>query len=1066
MKTNLILIIALILLTGFVSAQDNKASVSLTAAIYEEEVTGNLDKAVRLYLGILKQYPDNREVGAKTLYHLGLVSEKMGQQKATEYFTQLVKNYPDQIEMVALAKEKLTLYNRATAETTLKAQQSFNLAADLFKQSEYKEAIKEYEKVIRLIPISQLAQEARLWIGQCYFKDWKYDQALKIFNAIVKEFPGSTIIPVTELMISQVRKSISEEPKTSTTIALDDKTILDTATGVRYTRINSWAGKNDIIKSTTDITDISPNRKFLLYENTVVPFDHTDSFTLFDGVSFYHNSRLSPDGTQVAYFTKNGISVIPVSPETGKPTGLAQKLLNKEFLSGWDISWSPNGKSILFSIQTEDKKFSIWEFSFKDNSIKQVSNPSQYAMANMIYSKNGSNFLYEQYDINGYFTIKMKSITGKSLTLLDSVSGQGKKFILSPDNQWIMYDKVWDKKMLYRLADKQRLELSTPEVVGDYVSWAEQGNKAFFYKSSYEDMNVLKVISVFGGPPFEFQQDFGQFPVGWTPDGNSIIASSRVGQWPYNQTRVSVIDLSDRTTRSIEDLYQYSEINFSPDYTRAVVQTRVPGQPVDLMVVPVSLKEGRISGDPLILVKGFKGRFWYDPWSPDSKKVVFSLAGDLWIAYADGIPPIQLTKTSTYENYPIWSPDGEFIAVYSEGSLVRVIRASDGELQRVIEKVDYWDWAPSGKEVAIAFYDGRLEYISVATGKSRKVGNWKELSGCSGLNFLECSPDGKWIAINGYYEDSGDDVHMYLINTLNGTAIEIDGDDTRNKDAVLWSPDSKWILYNTYGPKKTGLAGTLWEADLTDFMKTIKPGTETGYTTDFDFKTHTIPEGGIAPDGIFTDARDGHVYKYKNIGEQTWMAENLAYLPKVNPDSATSSEKRYYVYGYEGSDVIAAKTTENFQKFGVLYNWPAAMNGGIASNAVPSGIQGSCPSGWHVPSDAEWMILEKTLGMSEADLIMETPASFRISGSVDTKLKSPFGWEDDDILVGQSGFNTLQGGLIYPGGGGKALNHSSYFWTATSFNDLKAGARGVSSGLYRWTGIHKEYGNSVRCVKD
>jgi tetratricopeptide (TPR) repeat protein len=107
MKTHLFLIIAFVFLTCPLSAQDNKASVQLTAAIYEEEVTGNLDKAIELYLNILKNYPYDRPVAAKTLYHLGLVNEKMGKQKASEYFTRLVDSYPDQTEIVALAKTKL-----------------------------------------------------------------------------------------------------------------------------------------------------------------------------------------------------------------------------------------------------------------------------------------------------------------------------------------------------------------------------------------------------------------------------------------------------------------------------------------------------------------------------------------------------------------------------------------------------------------------------------------------------------------------------------------------------------------------------------------------------------------------------------------------------------------------------------------------------------------------------------------------------------------------------------------------------------------------------------------------
>src|SRR5450759_2413554 len=107
MKKHSFLIFVIVLLTSSLFAQNNKASVSLTAAIYEEEVSGNLDKAVELYLNILKKYPDDRQVAAKTLYHLGLVNEKRGKQKANEYFTRLVNTYPDQTEMVAMAKARL-----------------------------------------------------------------------------------------------------------------------------------------------------------------------------------------------------------------------------------------------------------------------------------------------------------------------------------------------------------------------------------------------------------------------------------------------------------------------------------------------------------------------------------------------------------------------------------------------------------------------------------------------------------------------------------------------------------------------------------------------------------------------------------------------------------------------------------------------------------------------------------------------------------------------------------------------------------------------------------------------
>ena len=51
----------------------------------------------------------------------------------------------------------------------------------------------------------------------------------------------------------------------------------------------------------------------------------------------------------------------------------------------------------------------------------------------------------------------------------------------------------------------------------------------------------------------------------------------------------------------------------------------------------------------------------------------------------------------------------------------------------------------------------------------------------------------------------------------------------------------------------------------------------------------------------------------------------------------------------------AAKSTENYQTYGVLYNWPAVMTEGI------------CPSGWNISSDEEWIELEMYLGMSESE---------------------------------------------------------------------------------------------------
>ena len=91
-----------------VSGQEQQAQKLLSKAIYEEEVNGNLDEAIKSYQVVLDQYPDNRKVAAEALFHLGMCYEKQGTRDAVNTYKRLVNNYPDQKNMVTMAKERLT----------------------------------------------------------------------------------------------------------------------------------------------------------------------------------------------------------------------------------------------------------------------------------------------------------------------------------------------------------------------------------------------------------------------------------------------------------------------------------------------------------------------------------------------------------------------------------------------------------------------------------------------------------------------------------------------------------------------------------------------------------------------------------------------------------------------------------------------------------------------------------------------------------------------------------------------------------------------------------------------
>lgn len=211
--------------------------------------------------------------------------------------------------------------------------------------------------------------------------------------------------------------------------------------------------------------------------------------------------------------------------------------------------------------------------------------------------------------------------------------------------------------------------------------------------------------------------------------------------------------------------------------------------------------------------------------------------------------------------------------------------------------------------------------------------------------------------------------------------------------------------------------------------------------------------------GTFIDSRDGNEYNWVQIGDQVWMAENLAYLPSVNmvaDGSEDAAGSYYYVYGYDGTNVTDAKATANYTTYGVLYNWTAAMDGEASSTTNPSGIQGVCPTGWHLPSDAEWTELTDYLGG-------ESVAGGKLKETGTTHWASP-----NTGATNETGFTALPGGGRDGGGAFLYVGSTGCWWGATEGSAASAWDRGLFSGsssVGRF-GNAEEVGFSVRCVRD
>ncbi len=205
------------------------------------------------------------------------------------------------------------------------------------------------------------------------------------------------------------------------------------------------------------------------------------------------------------------------------------------------------------------------------------------------------------------------------------------------------------------------------------------------------------------------------------------------------------------------------------------------------------------------------------------------------------------------------------------------------------------------------------------------------------------------------------------------------------------------------------------------------------------------------------DARDNQTYRIVTIGSQTWMAENLKYLPSVvGPGTGSKTTPHYYLYGYNGTNVADAKATANYNTYGVLYNWPAAMNGAASSTTNPSGVQGVCPDGWHLPSDAEWTELTEYLGGT-------SDAGGKLKETGTTHWNSP-----NTGATNETGFTALPGGYRIDNGSFGDIGYYGFWRSATGSNAADAWFRykDYSNSSVSRSNYFKEVGFSVRCVRD
>lgn len=205
--------------------------------------------------------------------------------------------------------------------------------------------------------------------------------------------------------------------------------------------------------------------------------------------------------------------------------------------------------------------------------------------------------------------------------------------------------------------------------------------------------------------------------------------------------------------------------------------------------------------------------------------------------------------------------------------------------------------------------------------------------------------------------------------------------------------------------------------------------------------------------GLETVTFDDYTYDLVAIGDQCWFAENLRNEHYANGDAIPGELSNSDWNTTEGAQAVYNNDASNLSDYGRLYNWYAVDD-----------ARGLCPTGWHVPTDGEYMTLEMALGMSESE-----------ANSMDwrgtdqgTQMKSSPSDHPSWNGTNTSGFSALAGGYRLHNGNFDYEGDGGYFWSSSP-SGPNAWFRGLfsgPSGVQRYNFSFQRNGFSVRCVRD